>query len=165
VTTWHAVHSHPHAEEKAAFNLARQGFEVILPRQRRWVRHARKRMIVRRPLFPRYLFVCLDRDATGWRPILSTLGVAGMVCAGDRPAVVPAPVIDSLRRREADGAFDFIATQRLQPGDRVRIAEGPLENVIGRLLASGDDERVTILFELLGRIVRAEVSTAAIEAA
>jgi transcriptional antiterminator RfaH len=165
MTCWHAVHTHPHAEEKAAANLARQGFDVFLPRQRRWVRHARKRQIVRRPLFPRYLFVRLDRDATQWRPILSTLGVAGLVCGGDGPATVPAAVIESLRQREATGAFDFIAAQNLEPGDRVRIAEGPLENVVGRLVGADDDERVHILFEILGRTVRAEVSMAAIEAA
>jgi transcriptional antiterminator RfaH len=82
------------------------------------------------------------------------------------PAPVAAEIIANLRQRESAGAFDELApAQRLRAGDRVRILEGPFENCLGRLVAASDQERVFILFELLGRTVRAEVSTAAIEAA
>jgi len=68
--------------------------------------------------------------------------------------------------RESEGAFDELTpAHRLRAGDRVRILEGPFENCLGRLVAASDQERVFILFEMLGRTVRAEVSAAAIEAA
>ena len=163
---WFAVHTQPHSEGKAHENLARQGYAPYLPRYRRWVRHARQRKLVLRPLFSRYLFVGFDRATMPWRPILSTVGVSGIVCRGDGPEPVAPGVIELLRKRESDGAFDeLVPAHRLKSGDAVRIAEGPFENVIGRLVKAGDEERVYILFELLGRSVRAEVSAAIIEAA
>jgi len=164
--SWYAVHTQPHAEARAAEHLTRQGYGVYLPRYRRWVRHARKRQIVQRPLFPRYVFVAFDRATTPWRPILSTVGVSGVVSDGEGPAPVAAEIIQNLRQRESEGGFDELApAQRLRAGDRVRILEGPFENCLGRLVAASDEERVFILFELLGRTVRAEVAAAAIEAA
>lgn len=164
--SWYAVYTQPHAEAKAHENLRQQGYSVYLPRYGRWVRHARKRQAVLRPLFPRYLFVGLNREAMPWRPVLSTVGVTNVVCGGDEPIAVPPGIIETLRRREREGAFNELTpTRRLKPGDRVRIIEGPFEDLVGRLLAAGDDERVFILLDLLGRTVKAQVSAAAVEAA
>jgi transcriptional antiterminator RfaH len=163
---WYAVHTRPAAEARAAENLDRQGYVTYLPRHRRWVRHARRRALALRPLFPRYLFVGIDRASMSWRPVRSTIGVAGIVCGGDEPLAGAQDVVDALRRRERDGAFDEIApARRLAAGDDVRLSEGPLADFVGRLACAGADQRVVILFEFLGRIVRAEVPAAAVEAA
>ena len=72
---WYAVYTQPHAEPKALEHLLRQGYAAYLPRYRTKVSHARRRQIVLRPLFPRYLFAGIDRATMPWRPILSTVGV------------------------------------------------------------------------------------------
>ena len=163
---WYAVHTRPSSEAKAAENLRRQGYATYLPRHRRWVRHARRREIVLRPLFQRYLFVGIDRATTGWRPVLSTFGVASVVCGGDEPVPVPHGVIDTLREREREGSFDEVTPAlKLKPGDRVRMSEGPFADLVGRLAAACDDERVFVLFDFLGRTVKAEVRADAVEAA
>ena len=164
--SWYAVHAQPNGEEKARANLERQGYDVFLPRYRRWVRHARQRRIVSRPLFPRYLFVGLDRAEMRWRPILSTPGVASLVRAGDEPAAVATGVIKALRGQDREGAFDrVVPAEDFCPGDKVRIKEGPFQDLVGRLIRGTGDGRVCILLELLGREVRAEVSGLMIEAA
>jgi len=67
---------------------------------------------------------------------------------------------------DGEGAFDLSSpAQRLRSGDLVRVAEGPFENMLGRLLELADHERVYVLLELLGRSVRAEFAAAAVEAA
>ena len=68
---WYVVHTQPHAEDKAIFNLRRQGFETYLPKYLRTRRHARRTEQVARPLFPRYLFVALDLAVQPWRAIQS----------------------------------------------------------------------------------------------
>jgi transcriptional antiterminator RfaH len=164
--TWYAAYTQLHGEAKAVDHLRNQGYALYLPRYRRLVRHARKRVLVVRPLFPRYLFVGLDRLTQRWRPIRSTVGVVGLVASGDEPVPVAPEVIETLRRREQDGAFDLLSpAQHLRAGDAVRVIEGPFEDLIGRLLSVADHERVFILLDLLGRSVRAEVPAAAVEAA
>ena len=58
---WYVVQTHPHAEQKASLNLARQGYGVYLPRYLKRRRHARRVETVAAPLFPRYMFVAVDR--------------------------------------------------------------------------------------------------------
>jgi transcriptional antiterminator RfaH len=89
VIRWYAVYTRPHAETKAREHLLRQGYSAYLPRYRKRVRHARRCHMVLRPLFPRYLFAGIDRAAMRWRPILSTIGVAEVVCTGDEPSPSP----------------------------------------------------------------------------
>ena len=164
--TWYAAYTQPHAEAKALDHLQRQGYSIYLPRYRRWVRHARKRALVSRPLFPRYLFVGLDRLTQRWRPIRSTAGVLGLVNGGEEPVAVAPEIIDALRRREGEGVFDVLSpAQQLRAGDRVRVTQGPFEDFVGRLMGVADHERVYILLDLLGRAVRAEVAATAVEAA
>jgi len=166
VITWYAVYTQPNAEVKAAEHLARQGYAAYLPRYRRYVRHARTRALVLRPLFPRYLFVGLDRLVQRRRPIRSTVGVVGLVSSADEPVPVAAGIVEALRRQESEGAFDLVSpAQRLRAGDNIRVTQGPFVDLIGRLIGVADHERVFVLMDLLGRSVRAEVPALAVEAA
>jgi transcriptional antiterminator RfaH len=163
---WYAVHTRPQAEAQALDNLLRQGYEAYLPRYRARISHARRLQTVLRPLFPRYLFAGIDRAAMRWRPVLSTLGVSDVVRAGDEPMPLPAGLIESLREQEAAGIFNALGRQRAaRLGDLVRITAGAFEDMIGRLVELREQDRVVVLLELLGRKVRTEIETAAIETA
>jgi transcriptional antiterminator RfaH len=164
--SWYAVHTQPNAEAKALDNLLRQGYHAYLPRRRVEIRHARRRQLVLRPLFPRYLFAGLDRATMLWRPILSTFGVSGVVRAGGEPAAVPAEIVAELRDREAAGDFDRPRPgQALRVGELVRVTAGAFEDMLGRLVELRDEERVVVLLELLGRSVRAQLRADAVAAA
>jgi transcriptional antiterminator RfaH len=166
VISWYAVHTQPHAEAKALDNLLRQGYRAYLPRRRVEIRHARRRELVLRPLFPRYLFAGLDRATMPWRPILSTFGVSDIVRAGGEPAAVPAEIVAGLREREAAGDFDRPSPGRaLHVGELVRVTTGAFEDMLGRLVELRDQERVVVLLELLGRSVRAQLRADAVAAA
>jgi transcriptional antiterminator RfaH len=166
MTEWYAVHTQPHAEIKALDNLLRQGYRAYLPRHRTWVRHARRRQLTLRPLFPRYLFAGLDCGTMRWRPILSTFGVSDVVRAGDKPVPVPSEVVEAIRNREREGVFDSLdARYALRLGEMVRVTAGAFEDIVGRLVELRDRDRVVVLLELLGRAVRAEFAAGAVEAA
>jgi transcriptional antiterminator RfaH len=154
---WYVVHTHAAAEERARRNLVRQGFEVWLPECRRRRRHARKVETVRRPLFPRYLFVRLDPAGQRWRPILSTYGVATMITGADGPVPVPPAVIEALSSRAApDGLFD-LEPAPFRPGDLVRVSGGPFAEMEGIFSAESDATRVQVLLRLMGREVKVTV--------
>jgi transcriptional antiterminator RfaH len=166
VICWYAVYTRPHAETKALEHLLHQGYQAYLPRYRTWVSHARRRRLVQRPLFPRYLFAGLDRATTRWRPILSTAGIADIVRAGDEPAPVPCDIVAAIREREAAGSFDCTIAQRsLRLGELVRVTTGAFEDMVGRLVELRDHDRVVVLLDLLGRAVRAQLRAEAVEAA
>ncbi len=164
--SWYAVHTKPHAEARALDNLLRQGYSAYLPRARVELRHARRRQIVLRPLFPRYLFAGLDRSSMLWRPILSTFGVSDLVRAASEPALVPAEIIERLQEREAAGAFDQTGRNAtLKLGDLVRVTSGVFEDMLGRLIELREKDRVVVLLDFLGRTVKAELKADAVAAA
>jgi transcriptional antiterminator RfaH len=162
--SWFVVRTQPHAEEKAVRHLTNQGFSTYLPRYRRRVRHARRVVDALRPLFPGYLFVRLDRSEMRWRSINGTIGVLYVLTDGDLPRCVPDRIVDEIRGREDDsGAVKLLS--RLKRGQPVRLVQGPLADVDGLFEEIRDDQRVVLLFSLLGREVRTVVSAEDIVAA
>ena len=163
---WYAVHTHARAEFKAYDHLRRQNYQTYLPRYAKAIRHARRKQQVLRPLFPRYLFVSLDLATQGWRSIRSTFGVTDIVCFGDHPASLPFGFIENLRNQEDEsGNVHCALFQRLKSGDPVVILDGPFSRLVGVCESMTDDERVSILLDLLGRKVRVRLDIEAIEAA
>lgn len=163
---WYVVQTHPNAESRAAAHIARQGFATYLPRYLKSRRHARKVETVGAPLFPRYLFVAIDMGRQQWRCIQSTMGVSRLVCNGDEPAVVPQAVIDGLHRREADDGFIHMpARPAFTRGDRVMLRIQAFADCPGQFDGLTDNERVTVLLDLLGRKVKAVVDPLLVAAA
>lgn len=165
-STWYVVQTHVHSEMKAAAHLARQGFSTYLPRYLKRRRHARKIETVKVPLFPRYLFVDIDRATQGWRTIQSTIGVSRLVCNGDEPAPVPLGVIsDLLQREDADGLIPLNFAPRFTPGDKIRVLDGLFTGCLGLFQGMTDQERVAILLDMLGRKTRVVLDGESVTAA
>lgn len=162
---WYVVHTHAGAEEKAAWHLTNQRFEVYLPRIRKRWRHARRTQIVARALFPRYLFVAIDLERDAWRSIRGTIGVSQIVCQGDRPLSVPPQIIDEIRAREDTDGLVTLEAGRLKPGDRLRVLQGAFADLVGIFEEAVDERRVILLLSLLGRQVRLKAPVRALAAA
>jgi len=152
---WYVVQTQVNGEVKAAQNLLRQGYEIYLPRYLKRRRHARKIDFVARPLFPRYMFVAVDKATQRWRSIRSTFGVSHLVTVGNDPAAVPDGIVSALKAREdAKGFVKMDALPSFSPGDRVRVLAGAFMDTAGLFDGMGDHDRVAILLEMLGRKVR-----------
>lgn len=155
---WCAVQTHVRSEDKAAFHLRRQGYSVFLPKHLKRRKHARRIDWVPAPLFPRYLFVAIDPEMTRWWSIRSTIGVSNLVCFGGLPAAVPSGIVDEIRARQDDkGLVKTHAGCGFTHGDRVRIIDGPLNDLEGLFDCPTDEERVIILLNLMGREVKVRV--------
>ncbi len=165
MTNWYVVNTHARSENAALEHLRRQGFTAYLPCYRKRRRHARKTDIVAAPLFPGYLFVCMDIARTRWRAIRSTIGIKSLICQGDHPIPLPEGVIDDIQAREdTSGIVSVCPTVDFEPGQSVKIMDGPLREQVGWFEAVTDDERVVILLELLGRKMRMTLPGDAISA-
>jgi transcriptional antiterminator RfaH len=156
---WYVVHTHAHSETKAAAHLRRQAYTVYLPQLQKKIRHARRVSLVSKALFPRYLFVRMDIENAPWRAIRSTIGVAGLVSTCDRPMPVPQGIIERIQASEdADGIVRLKSADQFRRGQLVEITEGALDGLQGLVEATTDEERVTLLLNLLGREIRVRVS-------
>jgi transcriptional antiterminator RfaH len=154
-TRWYVVQTQVNSEAKAALNLRRQGYDIYLPRCLHRRRHARKVELTAKPLFPRYLFVAIDRTAQRWRSIQSTFGVARLVSQGDEPAPVPEGVVNAIKAREDDNGYVLLDSRpAFAPGARVRVVAGAFIDTAGLFEGGADRDRVAILLEMLGRKVR-----------
>jgi transcriptional antiterminator RfaH len=160
------VQTQVNGESKAAQNLLRQGFEIYLPRYQKRRRHAHKVDFVARPLFPRYMFVAIDVATQRWRVIQSTQGVSRLVCNGEEPAAVPDGVLGALRAREDGRGFVKMETKpAFAPGDKVRVLAGAFVDSAGLFDGMGDQDRVAILLDMLGRKVRVHLDVDLVAAA
>jgi transcriptional antiterminator RfaH len=163
---WYVVQTHAHAESKAIAHLARQGFEVYLPRYLKRRRHARRIETVSAPLFPRYLFVTIDMMCQRWRAVRSTIGVSRLVCNGDDPVPVADAVIQPLRAREDGQGFVLLRPRpQFALGEKVRVLDGVFTDCLGLFDGMKDSDRVAVLLDLLGRKVRVVLDEFSVAAA
>ncbi len=161
---WYVVQYLAHRENTAALNLKAQGFRLFFPQMMKTVRHARKLVEKRVALFPGYMFVGLDPMRSRWRSINGTFGVARLITVEHRPTPVPRgfveDVIDCL-----DENNNFHLNRGLQPGQRVRVTNGPFASIIGHIASFDDKGRARVLLEIMSGEVVTSLATAALEPA
>lgn len=139
----------PHNEVGAQDALVRDGYAPFVPSRAVTVRRADRKMIVRRPLFPRYIFVGLDASQS-WYPILSTLGVQGLITNDQKPVIIPKWIMRQLVEADAAQAFDG-PRQVFDDRQRVKIVSGHLEGFVGEIMRAPEGRRITVLIELFGK--------------
>ncbi len=162
---WYVVYCKPRQEDVARRNLEHQAFETYLPRVRQRRRRLNRRVMVIEPMFPRYLFVRLDRERDNWGPIRSTLGVTSLVRFGQFPAPVPDNLIEILREREDEQGVQELPSPEWRRGDTLRIAEGSMAGYEGIFLARSGKDRVVVLLDIMGQQARVQVGEDAVERA
>lgn len=152
---WYALYTKPKQEARVAQQLQQRGLEAFLPQYTERRREGAHTQV----LFPCYLFVRADLGRVGRSVLEWTPGLRGLVAFAGVPARVPEEAIALVRRQlahlEAMGGFP---KARFQPGERVRIKEGPLaglEAIFEGPLTPA--ERVHILIRFLGQCNRAVV--------
>jgi transcriptional antiterminator RfaH len=157
---WCAARLLSKREAYATHCLGVAGFTTYLPRlrERRTVRG--RKVDVRPPLFPGYIFILivLQWHAARWAP-----GVAHVIMDGVTPARVPDGVIDEIRSRERDGLIELPKPPGLTRGDRVRIVRGPFSDHLALYQGQTSHDRVAVLLQLLGGRQRTELPASAIE--
>lgn len=112
--------------------------------------------IFRRSLFIGYCFVRFAPHRLAWHPIEEAFWVVRLVRIGDEPLPMPDGALEQVKAeadRRAAEALGPIGRRRrksrFDPGQRLRVTEGPLYGLEGLFLV-GDADRVTLLLDMLG---------------
>ncbi len=156
---WYAIAVKPHAETAVGIALERKSFETFFPTltiERRWSDRAKK---LAAPLIPGYVFCRFDGEHR--LPIMTTPGVREIVGYGRQAAPVDESELTALRRVIASGG-PVRSCDYLRHGDRVEVAEGPMQGLRGLLLEVKGSCRVVVSVELLQRSVSVELDRARI---
>jgi transcription elongation factor/antiterminator RfaH len=162
-TAWYVLHSKPHKENQIDSYLQSQKLETFYPTLR--VQPVNPRASKIRPYFPGYLFVRADLETVGVSALKWIPGAVGLVSFAGQPGTVPDYIIRELRQRIAEiEAAGGLTLDGLKQGDPVRITHGPFAGyeAIFDMRLSGA-ERVQVLLQMLGRLVKVQVNASAIE--
>ena len=146
--SWFVVATKMNAEQLACTNLNRQGFAAYLPKIRVCRSHARRVEIVKRPLFPRYLFVKMNIKVASWRSINGTYGVQYILSNNGFPQTIRCEFVEALMSREESGVLEI--SQYYNPGDKVKVCGGPFDEQIGNILSLDPSGRIRMLMDLMG---------------
>jgi transcriptional antiterminator NusG len=155
---WMALWTHSHWEQIVHDQLAAKRFHVFLPVIPVWSRRGGVRHLIRKPMFPGYLFVRHRPDKASFIEILKTNGLARILGERwDRPAVVADSEIDAIQHVLETG-LPILPHAYLQEGRRVRITHGPLAGVNGILVHTNPHKGLLVVsIDLLQRSVAVEV--------
>jgi len=157
-SVWRVLWTQSYCEQLVHDQLTGRGFETFFPKINVWSRRAGERRLVRRPMFPGYLFLrhALDKEAyievRKARGLVTVLGETW-----ERLAVVPDGEIASVIALSRSD-LPSLPYPYLREGMRVRIASGPLAGIQGILERRNAEKGFLVLsVDLLSRSVAVEV--------
>lgn len=158
--SWIVAVTKPNHEEIAAVNLQRQGFSYYYPK---FLLKKPNLKTLTRPLFPRYMFVFVEQM---WRSLSGTRGISYILMGEGGPQTVSDGIIDAIKSREdKNGLYQLTAPPKFQPGEKVKAEEGPFSGLPLVYEGMTGNERVTVLTEMLGRVVRITLEEKVLRAA
>lgn len=155
---WFLVYTKPNQEVLAKENLENQGYDSFLPIIN-YIEEGDLVCVSREVLFPRYLFIRINRDMQNWTSVRSTRGVSHLVSFGDRLAEVPIDLIEKLLKMTDDnGNFPHILTKRsLKKGEDVLIDHGLFKNKKGTFIDYIRKDRARILIDVMSNKIPVEI--------
>jgi transcriptional antiterminator RfaH len=158
---WHCLRVGPHKEAFVTEQIMAVGMTAYYPKYQRWIKHARQRTLVLRPLFPNYIFVQIVDEQRG--SVARMRGVQSFVGGHSSPAFVPDELIQMLKSRENNDGLIDLNHELLKSGDMVNVMQGPFTGLEAVFIEYDDKKRVHILIEFLGKFHRLKMDKAYIE--
>lgn len=158
---WYAVFTVPRNEKSVERQLNLRHIECFLPTYetvRVWKNRQRVKVVL--PLFPTYLFVCIDRRDRV--KVLESPGVLQIVGNSREPLPLSAPEVEFLRsdfcKHRAKPYHDFVI------GQKVRVRRGVMQGVEGILVRRNNRVRFVLTLGLINQHAAIEVGAEDLEA-
>jgi transcriptional antiterminator RfaH len=158
---WYAAYTRSRAEKKVLLELRKQGIEAYLPLQKRLRQWSDRRKWVEEPLLRCYIFVKIDKK--DYYRVLNTIGVVRYITFEGKAVPIPEKQIDVLRKVVATEADVEVTTDRFAPGDKVKVAGGPLLGLEGEMVDYRGSRRVMVRFEQLGQHILVSIPAGFLE--
>ena len=156
IPAWYALHTKSRFENVVSDGLLKKSMDAFLPKIKVKSRRRDRKLMIRVPLFPGYIFVKTDLNPTEHIEILKTVGAVRLVGNKGGPISISDETIESLRIMIA--TENPIATgSRFKKGDRVMVVTGPFAGVTGTFMRYRGKGRVIVNIEALGQYAGVDV--------
>jgi transcription antitermination factor NusG len=142
--------------------LLKKSLEVFLPKIRIRSKRRDRKLMIRVPLFPGYLFVRSALSPQAHLEIVKTIGAVRIIGSKEGPVPVPDATIESLKIIVV-GENEVITGSRFKKGDRVVVVQGPFAGVTGAFVRYRGRGRVIVNIEALGQFAGVDVSEEDVE--
>jgi transcriptional antiterminator RfaH len=150
---WHLIYTKPHQEKVALDNLTRQNYQCYLPLINKEKILQGKKILIKEPMFPRYLFVRLSPDGQqNWSPIRSSKGVSHLVNFGGLAASLDDETMDNLQQK-IDKA---LVVKVFSIGDKVEILKGPFKGMEAIFNTYKGEERAMLFLNFMTKNLTAK---------
>lgn len=150
---WHALYVRSRAEKKVYDQLNDLGYEAYLPLITRVKQWSDRKMKVQEPLFKSYVFVRNNERQHYY--VLGVYGVVRFVTFEHKAVVVPDKQILAIKKyidNPVDDEDDLHNID-LKEGQLVRITNGPMQGLMGRLISVKSKRRLLINIDVVGQSI------------
>ena len=135
------------------FNLENRIFEIVIPEEDVIEEKNGKKKLVTRKTMPCYIFIKMIYGDDLWHNIVNTRGVTGFTGPKGRPLALTDDEVLKMRLEKIKVETD------IEVGDTVEIVEGPLDKMVGKVIAvNPDNNQLTVAVEMFGRENKVELT-------
>ena len=156
---WYVIHTYSGLEEAVCHNLKQRIesmdmedkiFSVLIPTEKKIRIKNGKRKIVEEKVYPGYVLVEMVVTDDSWYVVRNTPHVTGFVGSGTTPTPVSEAEIKDLQKRMGVDEPEYQID--VAKGDAVRITDGPLKNMEGKVTEIDEARgKVKVLVNMFGR--------------
>lgn len=135
---WYVMYTTSRSEKKVAERLQEKGWEVYLPiveELRQWSDRKKK---VQRALFNGYVFVRTERNKL-WE-CLQVPGAVKFVHFSGHHATIREEDLNMIKRIVTTGVAVETDGSEIEPGEKVKVMGGPLQNMEGECIEKGNKD-------------------------
>ena len=173
---WYVVHAYSNFEHKVAESLKervrRQGLEskfgeILVPTEEVVeMRDGQKRKSDRK-FFPGYVLVQMEMDEDTWHLVKDVPKVLGFIGGtSDKPAPITDKEANAILRRVEEGVDKPKPKVLFEPGEVVRVIDGPFNDFNGVVESVNyDKSRLQVAVQILGRSTPVELEFSQVEKA
>lgn len=162
---WHALYVRSRSEKKVLSQLEDQGYIAYLPLVTQMKQWSDRKKKVEEPLFKSYVFVfSSDKE---YIPILNVYGVIKFVCFEKQAVIVPENQILAIKKFvsefERGEEFKMLNSEDLKVGQKVRIINGPMKGLTGRLETIRNKRHLIVYIDVVGQSIPVHIPRAKVE--
>lgn len=173
---WYVIHAYSNFEHKVKTSLEERiklkGLEdrfgeIIVPTEEVVeMREGQKRKSSRK-FFPGYVLAQIDMDEETWHLVKEVPKVLGFIGGtSDRPAAISDKEADAILQRVQEGADKPRPKVLFEPGEVVRVTDGPFNDFNGVVEeVNYDKSRLRVAVQILGRSTPVELDFGQVEKA